>query len=217
MDLKRLLETLAALPYKATFRPPLVYLREPFFQWQNQIRIRQWLYQVRQQDCKIHPSIEIRGQKDFAPFIHLEDHCIFEKDCLIWIADEAEANPELMLGNNVYLGRNVYLGVYQPLTIGQNSLIGAYSYLITANHRFENPDIPIRLQGYTGASIQIGQDVWLGCHVVILPGVTVGDGAVIAAGAVVNKNVPAYEVWGGVPARKLRERSVSNQSSLSIG
>ncbi|NJK38233.1 MAG: acyltransferase [Oscillatoriales cyanobacterium RM1_1_9] len=122
-----------------------------------------------------------------------------------------------MLGNNVYLGRNVYLGVYQPLTIGQNSLIGAYSYLITANHRFENPDIPIRLQGYTGASIQIGQDVWLGCHVVILPGVTVGDGAVIAAGAVVNKNVPAYEVWGGVPARKLRERSVSNQSSLSIG
>lgn len=201
-----LLQKLAVLPYKATFKPPLVYFREPFFKWQNQMRTHQWLRKARSKDCKIHQSIEIRGQENFAPFISIERHCVFEKDCLIWIADEDGANPQLTLKNNVYFGRDVYLGVYQPLEIAQNTLIGAYSYIITANHCFKERHIPIRLQGYTGAPIHIGQDVWIGCHVVILPGVTIGDGAVIAAGAVVNKNVPAYEIWGGIPARKISER-----------
>ncbi|NJM99227.1 MAG: acyltransferase [Phormidesmis sp. RL_2_1] len=108
----------------------------------------------------------------------------------------------LNLAENVYCGRNVYIGAYQPISIGQNSLIGAYSYLISGNHPFSDIAVPIRLQGYEGSPITIGSDAWLGCQVVVLPGVTIGDGAVIAAGAVVNKNVPAYEVWGGVPAKK---------------
>ena len=204
---REFLRQIALLPYKLTFRPPLVHLRDPFFKWQNQVRTCRWLRQVRTNQCSIHPSIEIRGQKDFIPFISLDHHCVFEKDCLLWIADEVGANPQLTLGNNVYLGRDVYLGVYQPLGIGSNTLIGAYSYIITANHQFKDRTIPIRLQGYTGSPIDIGQDVWIGCHVTILPGVSIGDGAVIAAGAVVNKDIPAYEVWGGVPARKLSERS----------
>jgi acetyltransferase-like isoleucine patch superfamily enzyme len=87
-------------------------------------------------------------------------------------------------------------------------MIGAYSYIISANHCFKDKNKPIRLQGYTGAPIDIGCDVWIGCHVTILPGVTIGDGAIIAAGAVVNKNVPSFEIWGGVPARKLGERGI---------
>lgn len=204
---QRLWKRLVSLPYKATFRPPLIYLREPFFKWQHQIKRGQWLRKLRSKQCKIHSSIEIRGQRDFTSWIVLDHHCVFEKDCLLWIADEKGANPSLTLGSNVYFGRDVYLGVYQPLQIGSDTLIGAYSYIITANHQFQDRHVPIRLQGYTGAPISIGQDVWIGCHVVILPGVTIGDGAVIGAGAIVNKNVPPYEVWGGVPARKLSERS----------
>jgi len=206
IDHKSKLQKLLSLPYKATFRPPLVYLREPWFKLGHFLRQTWWLQQMRFRPGKIDSSIEIRGQKDFAKFIKCDRHCVIEKDCLIWIADEEGAQPNLSLEENVYLARNVYLGVYQPIKIGRDSLIGAYSYIISANHCFKDPHKPIRLQGYTGDPTNIGQDVWIGCHVTILPGVTIGNGAVIAAGAVVNRDVPPLEIWGGVPAKKIGQR-----------
>lgn len=200
------LQRLLFLPYKATFRPPLVYLREPWFQLQHAIRQTWWRQQMRQKECIVHSSLEIRGQKDFAQFIKCDRHCVIEKDCLIWIADEEGAQPHLNLEENVYLARNTYLGVYLQITIGRDSIIGAYSYIISANHCFKDPHKPIRLQGYTGEPINIGQDVWIGCHVTILPGVNIGNGAIIAAGAVVNRDVPPLEIWGGVPAKKIGQR-----------
>ncbi|MBV8731891.1 MAG: acyltransferase [Acidobacteriia bacterium] len=104
------------------------------------------------------------------------------------------------------MGRHTYLGVYLPISIGDHTIIGAYSYIISANHCFESREIPIQDQGFQGAPITIGEDVWIGTHVVILPGVTIGKGAIIAAGSIVNRNVPAYQIWGGVPARFIKER-----------
>lgn len=206
ISLEHRLQRLLSLPYKATFQPPLVYLREPWFQLQHAIRQTWWRQQMRRKECKIHSSLEIRGQKEFAQFIECDRRCVMEKECFLWIADEEGAQPYLSLAENVYLARNVYLGTYHPIKIGRDSLIGAYSYIISANHRFEDKNKPIRLQGYRGAPINIGCDVWVGCHVTILPGVTIGDGAVIAAGAVVNRDVPPLEIWGGVTAKKIGQR-----------
>lgn len=201
-----ILKQFLTLPYKATFRPPLVYLREPLSHFQHAIRQYLWLQSVQSHTTKIYAPIDVRGRHDFLNFIAIGEGCVLEKDSLIWIADEDGADPQLTLSERVYCGRNVYLGAYHPIHIGKDSLIGAYSYLISGNHRFKDIRTPIRLQGYEGAPIYIGCDVWIGCQVVVLPGVTIGDGAVIAAGAVVNKDVPAFEIWGGVPARKLNER-----------
>ena len=63
----------------------------------------------------------------------------------------------------------------------------------------------MRGRGFDGADVQIGTNVWIGCHVVVLPGVTIGDHAIIGAGAVVTKTVPAGETWAGVPARIVRQ------------
>jgi acetyltransferase-like isoleucine patch superfamily enzyme len=90
------------------------------------------------------------------------------------------------------------------IEIGRNSMIGGYCYLITVNHRTESTDVPYKSQGYTGASIRIGDNVWIGSHVVVLPGVTIGDGAIVGAGAVVTKDIPMGETWGGVPAKLIR-------------
>jgi acetyltransferase-like isoleucine patch superfamily enzyme len=84
--------------------------------------------------------------------------------------------------------------------IGQNVVIRA------ANHRYDDPFVPIHKQGWVGGNIAIGNDVWIAANAVILPGVTIGDGAVVAAGAVVTRNVPAFEVWGGVPASFIKRR-----------
>ena len=199
------------LPYKATFRPPLVYCREPFFKVRHALNQWKWLRGVRSHTTKIYSPIEIRGRHNFADFIKISAGCVLEKDCLLWIADESGANPQISLAENVYCGRSVYIGSYQPISIGKNSLVGANSYIISGNHRFSDVNLPIRLQGYEGNPIEIGDDVWLGAQVVVLPGVTIGDGSVIAAGAVVNKSVPTYEIWGGVPARKL-----GNRGALSL-
>ena len=58
-------------------------------------------------------------------------------------------------------------------------------------------DIAIKDQGFEGAPITIEDDVWLGTHVVVLPGVTIGRGAIVSAGSVVNRDIPAWEIWGG--------------------
>jgi acetyltransferase-like isoleucine patch superfamily enzyme len=64
----------------------------------------------------------------------------------------------------------------------------------------------MRKQSASMRRIKIGCDVWLGCNVTVLKGVNIGGGAVIAAGAVVTKSIPPYEIWGGVPAKKIGER-----------
>ena len=79
--------------------------------------------------------------------------------------------------------------------------------IITRNHRFDRTDIPMMEQGFEEERpVYIGNDVWIGDRVLILPGVHIGDGSIIAAGAVVTKDVPPYSIVAGVPARKIRDR-----------
>ena len=82
----------------------------------------------------------------------------------------------------------------------------------TTRHKDDRVDIPMREQGMAEVlPVTIGNDVWIGSRVIILPGVTIGDGCIIGAGAVVTKDVPPYSVVGGVPGRIIRKR---NQSDL---
>ncbi len=109
-------------------------------------------------------------------------------------------------GKNIFVGENVFIncgchfqdqgGIY----IGDGSLIGSYVVMATINHG-KNPDE--RGDNYP-ASIHIGKKVWIGSHATVLPGVTVGDNAIIAAGAVVTKDVLPNTLVGGVPAKALK-------------
>jgi acetyltransferase-like isoleucine patch superfamily enzyme len=92
------------------------------------------------------------------------------------------------------------------LTVGANVRIAAHTVVIPANHLFDDPDRPIRLQGETREGIRIGDDVWIGSNVTILDGCTIGSGSVIAAGAVVTRDIPPLSVAAGAPARVVRKR-----------
>lgn len=169
------------------------------------IQKKLWLAELRRVGVRVHPSIEITGRKYFRDWVKMERGCHISRDCSLWIAGESDSEPRLELGN-IHVDRNCYIGAYAPISIGNETIIGAYSYIISGNHRMVSREIPVRMQGYLGAPIAIGRDVWLGCHVVILPGVTIDDSAVVAAGAVVTKSIPSGEIWGGVPARKIGMR-----------
>ena len=82
--------------------------------------------------------------------------------------------------------------------------MGPFVSIHAENHRFSKKNVPIRLQGETRKGVVIGENCWIGAKTTILDGVHIGNGAVIAAGAVVTRDVPEFGVYGGVPARPLQ-------------
>ncbi len=115
-------------------------------------------------------------------------------------------------GGRIELGRSNSVNPYCVLyghggfQTGNYVRIAAHTVVIPANHIFEDPTVPIAKQGLTRVGIRMGNDIWIGTGCRILDGVTVDDGAVIAAGAVVNKSVSRGAIVGGVPARVIKHR-----------
>jgi maltose O-acetyltransferase len=117
----------------------------------------------------------------------------------------------LSLGDNAQVGANSRIG--PEVTIGNDVLMGPDVVLMTTNHAFEDPDIPIRLQGSLPIKpIVIEDDAWLGTRVIVLPGIKIGKGAIIGAHSLVTKDIPPYTIWGGVPAKYIRKRGERLQS-----
>jgi acetyltransferase-like isoleucine patch superfamily enzyme len=112
----------------------------------------------------------------------------------------------IKIGNNVGMGEYAYLGGAGGLEIGDESIIGQYFSCHPENHVASDLDTAIRQQGVTRMGIKIGRNCWIGSKMTILDGVEIGDGSIIAAGAVVNKSFPANSVIGGVPAKLLKSR-----------
>jgi acetyltransferase-like isoleucine patch superfamily enzyme len=183
----------------------LLYRNKTELKWN--INTKKWFIEKKKGKTFIHPSIYFVGvaKPDLENFT-VEAECYIDKDFSIWISDDEGADPRLAIKYKAYIARDVFIGVFQPISIGQFTQIGAYSYIVSGDHQYQKRDIPIREQGYKGAPIFIEDHVWIGTHVVILPGVTIGEGAIIASHSLVNKDIPAYEVWGGIPAKFIKSR-----------
>ena len=113
--------------------------------------------------------------------------------------------PNIRIGDRTFVGRFCEYNVTSSITIGDNCLIGSGCKFIDHDHGIHLGQ-PMRTQEGPAAAIVIEDDVWLGVNVVVLKGVKIGRGAVVAAGAVVNRSIPHSEIWGGVPARFLGSR-----------
>lgn len=112
----------------------------------------------------------------------------------------------IRIGARTLVGEFCILDAMELIEIGDGVLIAPGCHLSDANHGTA-PDLSIREQEQTVSPVRIGDDVWLGAGAKILSGVNIGDGAVVAAGAVVREDVPPMMVVGGVPARVLKART----------
>lgn len=112
----------------------------------------------------------------------------------------------LKVGNNVGMGTHGFWGCAGGIEIGDDTIISNYVSFHSENHNFQVHDIPIRLQGVNRKGIKIGQNCWIGAKATILDGTQIGNGCVIAAGAVVSGIFPDNVVIGGVPARIIKNR-----------
>jgi acetyltransferase-like isoleucine patch superfamily enzyme len=113
------------------------------------------------------------------------------------------------VGRNFLVAGNVMINAGGGFTAGDDVLIGPQTKIWTINQRFDDPAKPVREQGYEQKPVVIGNDVWIGAQCVILPGVTIGDHAVVGAGSVVSRDVPPWSIAVGNPARVVRSRDGS--------
>jgi maltose O-acetyltransferase len=149
-------------------------------------RYTHWTKYVRMAPCKLLFKSAGKG-------INIEKGASFSNGAAIEIGD--------------YSTIGINCKVYGEVKIGNNVMMAPEVVILTVNHNFDRLDIPMRLQGSTPAKpVTIGDDVWIGTRAVLLPGIHIGKGAIIGAGAVVTKDVPEYAIAAGNPAKVIKYR-----------
>lgn len=174
------------------------------------IRLRKKFYRALYWGIGIHlpPSDKSKGSQYFRTFLarHFLDSC----GTGVNIEHGAQLDPNLQIGSNSGIGIRC---VTCAMKIGDNVMMGPDCVFLAHNHRFDRTDIPMCQQGFTdGKPIVIGNDVWIGTRVIVMPGVHIGDHSIVGAGSIVTKDVPEWAIVGGSPAHILKMRkAVSGQ------
>ena len=160
------------------------------------VRMLAPLYQHRGRHAVIHCSVRM----DTPPYrkFSLGDYSVVESYSCI-----NNAVGDVIIGDHTRIGlHNTVIG---PVKIGNNVNLAQGITVTALNHNFTDPDKRIDEQGVSTNPVTIEDDIWIGANAVILPGVSIGHHSVVAAGAVVTKDVPAHTLVAGVPAKIIKE------------
>lgn len=160
------------------------------------IRLLAPLYQQRGRGSKIYGSVRM-DTPPYRKFV-LGRRSVVESFCCI-----NNAVGDVIIGDNTRIG--IHSTVIGPVEIGNNVNLAQGIVVTALNHNFTDCTKRIDEQGVSTAKVTIGNDVWIGANATVLPGVTIGNHSVVAAGAVVTKDVPPYSLVGGVPAKILKK------------
>lgn len=115
------------------------------------------------------------------------------------------ATAEVTIGARTSIGFHTFIYSTSEIEIGEDCMVASFVYIVDSDHGIRK-DLLMNRQANRSRPIRIGNDVWIGAHAVILSGVTIGNGAIIAAGAVVREDVAPYAIVGGVPAKVIGAR-----------
>lgn len=133
--------------------------------------------------------------------LEIGEHALLEPD--VWLT--APAPGRIRIGAGTFLNIGVMVAATDLVEIGDHCMLANGCFVSDANHRFDDPVMPVPWQGFTTKGpTRIGDNCWLGAHVVVTSGVTIGERCVIGANSVVTADVPPYSIAAGTPARVLR-------------
>ncbi len=122
----------------------------------------------------------------------------------VWITAPGQAR--VRIGEGTFLNLGVMIASTALVEIGAHCMLANGCFVTDGNHRFDDPDMPVTWQGFTSKGpTRIGDNTWLGAHVVVTSGVTIGERCVIGANSVVTTDIPAGSIAAGAPARVLRQ------------
>ena len=160
------------------------------------VRLLAPLYQHRGRGSKIYHSVRM----DTPPYRRFS---LGQKSVVESYSCINNAVGDVVIGDHTRIGlHNTIIG---PVTIGSHVNLAQGITVTGLNHNFESTDKRIDEQGVSTLQVTIGDDIWIGANAVVLPGVTVGNHCVIAAGAVVTKDVPPHSLVAGVPAKIIKQ------------
>lgn len=121
------------------------------------------------------------------------------------VSIKAGFGGEISIGKDSLIDDYCFIASHKSVAIGDRTLISGNCYIVDFNHKYPLSKYSVLDEdAYVEKFVKIGSDVWVGAHVVILPGVSIGDGAVIGAGSVVTKSIPSYSVAVGNPAKIIK-------------
>lgn len=157
--------------------------------------------------AKISSDIQLPG---FRPdLLELGDSVTICPGNVIAFGDELNGFGAVHIGARTWIGQyNNLRGGGGDVLIGSDCLISQFCTLVASNHGTDRTQaINVQAPETHRSGVVLGDDVWLGAGVIVTPGVTIAKGAVIGANAVVTRNVPEYEIWAGIPAKKIGHRN----------
>lgn len=137
--------------------------------------------------------------------IQIDIGCSLDLGVTLLCSRESGSSPKIQIGSHTYINRYTFLDAIESLTIGQNCAIGPHCYITDHDHGLD-PNFPPLDQAMVSKPTFIGHQVWLGAHVTVLKGVKIGDYAVVGAGSVVTRDIPARAIAVGVPAQVIKHR-----------
>ncbi|CAM4121592.1 Hexapeptide repeat of succinyl-transferase [Pedobacter westerhofensis] len=137
--------------------------------------------------------------------VKLGNNCDIEDGVLFKITQPFSGLNYIQLGDNVFVGADCQFNSSTQIIVGNDCLIASNTTFVDTGHENVLGTL-INKQPCNFEKIVLGEDVWIGTHCSILKGVTIGNGSIIGAGSVVNKSIPANQIWAGVPARFIRNR-----------
>lgn len=135
--------------------------------------------------------------------IELEAGCSLDNGVVLLSSGDVASSPKIRIGSNTYINRNTFLDASFSIQIGRQCGIGPNCYITDHDHGVES-DVPPLEQPLVSVHTRIGDRAWIGANVTILKGVTIGKDAVVGAGSVVTKDVPAGAIAVGVPAKVIK-------------
>lgn len=162
--------------------------------------------------CDKKAKVEIGNDVEFRRNIELRAHN--NSSIKIGSATRIDRGVRILSANNsiIEIGTGVRIGLYSVLnggdsiSVGKKTLLSGFVYLQTSMHSFSTKQTSIQEQGFVHNPVVLEDDVWIGTHAVIMPGVTLRMGSIVGSNAVVTKSVNKYEVVAGVPAKPIKER-----------
>jgi galactoside O-acetyltransferase len=166
--------------------------------------------------CFIDDYVTIFAHPSARCGVHLEENVHIYRWTVIELA---QGKGCLKIGRNTYIQPGGVLNaLVGSIIIGANCMIAARCSFVPYQHGFANLERPMREQPFTSrGDIIIEDDVWLGLNVCVMDGVTIGQGSIVGAGAVVTKDIPPYSIAGGVPARVIRARKAEDVPRVAAG
>lgn len=135
--------------------------------------------------------------------IEIGENTQFQAHC--WLTLDLD-KARIVIGDNCFINLGVMIAAQDEITIGDWTMIANGGFIGDAAHRFDDPELPVPLQGFTSKGpVHIGENCWLGANVVVTSGVTIGERCVVGSNSVVTTDIPPFSIAAGAPAKVIRK------------